>query len=123
MENIKTTQGRIMDAMGAINRLRQKVKGHDALNLFHLKNVLQEHVDFQAEEEQKLIAECGGTIIEGGMVRITDNEQRNKFNEEYRKLLNLEVEVKTGVITLSLERNPDITLEDIEQLNGFIIFK
>lgn len=120
---IKTTQGRIIDAMGAISRLRQKARGVDALALFRMRNVLQEHVTFQAEEERKLIDECGGTILENGMVRIEDTEKRNKFNEEYRKLLNLEVEVKTEPVKVLVDRIPDITLEDIEQLNGFIDFE
>lgn len=123
MENIKTTQGKIMTAMGALGRIRQRVKGHDALNLFHLKNVLQEHVDFQAEEERRLVDEYGGKVTETGVVLIADDDRRKEFQEEYRKLLEMEVEVKTGAIVLPLDRNPDITLEDIDQLQDFIIFK
>lgn len=123
MENIKTTQGKILTAMEALGRIRQRVKGHDALNLFHLKNVLQEHIDFQSEEERKLVDEYGGKITETGVILIADDEKRRGFQEEYKKLLSMEVEVNTGVVVLSLDRNPDITLEDIDQLNDFIIFK
>ena len=123
MENIKTTQGKILTAMEALGRIRQRVKGHDALNLFHLKNVLQEHIDFQSEEERKLVDEYGGKITETGVILIADDEKRRAFQEEYKKLLAMEVEVNTGVVVLSLDRNPDITLEDIDQLNDFIIFK
>lgn len=123
METIKTTQGEILTAMGAIIRLRQKVKGHDALNVFHLKNALQEYVDFQAEEEQKLITKYGGAVRENGVVYIPDKDKRQQFSDEYKKLLDLDVEMKTGMISLSLENCPDVTLEDIEQLNKFIIFK
>lgn len=123
MENIKTTQGQILTVMTAIGRIRQRVKGHDALNLFHLKNVLQEHVEFQADEERRLVDEYGGKVTETGVVLIADDDKRKEFQEEYKKLLEMEVEVNTGAIVLPLDRNPEITLEDIEQLNGFIIFK
>ena len=123
METIKTTQGKVVTAVAAINRIRQRVKGHDALNLFHLKNKLQEQVDFQAEEEQKLIDEFGGKVADNGMVLIDDAEKRKAFQEEYMKLLELDVEIETSPLSMSLDRNPDITLEDIEQLDGFINFK
>lgn len=123
MEGIKTTQGKIITAMGALNRIRQRVKGHDALNVFHLKNVLQEHVDFQVEEERKLVEAHGGQVTETGMVVIDDKDERQKFGEEYKELLAMEVDVRASPLSLYLDRNPDITLEDIEQLNGFIDFK
>ena len=120
---ITAKQGRIVEAMGAISRLRKMAKGADALALFRLRNALQEHVDFQAEEERKLIDEYGGTILENGMVRIKDADKRARFNEEYRKLLNLEVEIKADPVTINVSKLPEITLEDIEHLNGIVNFK
>ena len=120
---ITARQGRIVEAIGAISRLRKMAKGADALALFRLRNALQEHVDFQAEEERKLIDEYGGTILENGMIRIKDAEKRAKFSEEYRKLLNLEVEIKADPVTINVSKLPEITLEDIEHLNGIVNFK
>ena len=120
---IKTTQGKVLDAYAALNRIRQRVKGHDALHLFHMKNKLQENIDFQTEEEKKLVDEYGGVITEAGQVLIDDKEKRLAFREEYRKLNEMECEVDTEVLVLNLDRNPEITLEDIEQLSGFIDFK
>ena len=123
MDTIKTTQGKALNAYSTINRIRNKIKGKDALNLFHLKNVLQENVDFQVEQERSLIEEYGGTVTETGAVLIEDKDKRLEFQQAYRELQEMECEVKTEPLTMSIDRNPDITLDDIEQLDGFIIFK
>ena len=123
MDIIKTTQGKALNAYSTINRIRNKIKGKDALNLFHLKNVLQENVDFQVEQERSLVEEYGGTVTETGAVLIEDKDRRLEFQQAYRELQEMECEVKTEPLTMSIDRNPDITLDDIEQLDGFIIFK
>ena len=123
MDTIKTTQGKALNAYSTINRIRNKIKGKDALNLFHLKNVLQENVDFQVEQERSLVEEYGGTVTETGAVLIEDKDRRLEFQQAYRELQEMECEVKTEPLTMSIDRNPDITLDDIEQLDGFIIFK
>lgn len=123
METIKTTLGRAVTAIGTINRIRQKIKGHDALNLFHMKNVLKEQLEFMTEEEEKLVEEYGGVIAEGGLVVIADKDKRAAFLKAHKELEDMECEVKTEPLSMSLDRNPDVTLEDIEQLDGFINFK
>ena len=123
MDTIKTTQGKALNAYSTINRIRNKIRGKDALNLFHLKNVLQENVDFQVEQERSLVEEYGGTVTETGAVLIEDKDRRLEFQQAYRELQEMECEVKTEPLTMSIDRNPDITLDDIEQLDGFIIFK
>lgn len=123
MDIIKTTQGKALNAYSTINRIRNKIKGKDALNLFHLKNVLQENVDFQVEQERSLVEEYGGTVTETGAVLIEDKDRRLEFQQAYRELQEMECEVKTEPLTMSIDRNPDVTLDDIEQLQDFIIFK
>ena len=123
METIKTTLGRAVTAIGTINRIRQKIKGHDALNLFHMKNVLKEQLEFMTEEEEKLVQEYGGVIAEGGLVVIADKDKRTAYLKAHKELEDMECEVKTEQLSMSLDRNPDVTLEDIEQLDGFINFK
>ena len=116
------TQGKILMAYTALTRIRGKVKGKDALALFHLKNQLQENIDFQGEEEMRLVEEFGGTVTPEGMVLIADEEKRKGFNAAMAELRRMEVDTKTDTPTISLERNPEITMEDIEQLHEFINF-
>ena len=120
---INSTLGKVVTAHGAINRIRQRVKGHDALNLFHMKNMLKEKVDFVVEEEAKLIEQYGGIVNDYGMVSFSDKEKKKEYNKDHKELDDMECEIATDPLSMSLEKNPDITLEDIEQLDGFINFK
>ena len=120
---IKTTQAKVLSAYSALNRIRNRIKGRDALNLFHMKKVLQENFDFQVEEEEKLVEEYGGVITENGSILIDDAEKRKAYNKARQELGEMECEIKTEVVVISLDRNPEITLEDIEQLAGFVDFK
>jgi len=120
---MKTTQGKVLTAYTALMRIRGKVRGKDALDLFHLKNQLQEFIDFQGEEEMKIVEEHGGQVTPEGAVLIADEEKRKAFQKAMVDLRGMEVEVKADIPTLNLERNPDITMEDIEQLVDFVNFK
>ena len=123
METIKTTLGKAVTAIMTINRVRQKIKGHDALNLFHMKNMLKEQLDFMSEEEEKLVKEFGGVIAENGLVIIADTDKKAEYSKAHKELEDMECEIRTEPLTMSLDKNPDITLEDIEQLDGFVNFK
>ncbi len=120
---MKTTQGKVLNAYAAMARIRRKVKGKDALGLFHLKNLLQENIDFQGEEEMKLVDEFGGQVTQEGTVLIADDEKRAAFNKAITDLREMEVEIKADAPVISLDRNPEITMEDIEQLHEFIKFE
>lgn len=120
---MKTTQGKVLTAYTALRRIGKKVRGKDALDLFHLKRKLQENIDFQGEEEMRLVEEFGGQVSQDGVVLIADEEKRQAFNNAMLELRAIEVEIDTPAPVISLERNPDITMDDIEQLDGFINFK
>ena len=120
---IQSTMGKALNAYGALNRVRSQVKGKTALDLFHLKNMLQESIDFQVEEEQKLIIECGGIVTDAGTIVIADKDKRAAFAKARQELADMACEIKTDPVLMDLEKNPDITMEDIEQLDGFVIFK
>lgn len=120
---INTTMDKVLSAFGALNRVRNQVRGKTALDLFHLKNMLKESVDFQVEEEQKLIIECGGIVTDAGTIVIADKDKRAAFAKARQELADMACEIKTDPVLMDLEKNPDITMEDIEQLDGFVIFK
>ena len=119
---ITATNDRAVAAYAAINRIRRLVRGKDAKNLFHLKVMLQEHVDFVAEEELKLIEAAGGQILETGMVLIADREKRAQFEQSRRELGGMECAVDADEVTVSTDNCPEVTMEDIEQLAGFVNF-
>ena len=120
---IKTTMDKAFNAFITLSKMRNKVKGMDALHLFHMKNVLMESVDFQNEEEVRLVEEHGGTITDNGTIIIADKGKREAYQKARKELGEMECDVQTDPVKVSLERNPDITMEEIELLQDFVIFE
>lgn len=117
------THGRAYAAYIALNQIRNIVKGMDALHVFHMKNVLKEAVEFMGEEETKLVEAAGGKILENGMVVIADPEKQKEFMAERKKLDELPLQVIPEPIRIAISRCPDVTAEQIEMLDGFVIFE
>ena len=120
---IKTTLGKIYTAFLGINQIRNQVKGMDALHLFHLKNMLKESVDFMAEEDVHMVTEAGGVITETGIVIIADKEKQKEYVKARKELDEQETEIQTDPVIIRISRCPDVTVEQIERLDGFVIFK
>ena len=96
-----------------------RVSGETAFALYGLKKKLKEIVDFQSEEEVKIVQKYGGEIAENGLVVIKEN--RKEFMEEWEKLGDLECEIEK--ISIPISQVPDIKLDEIEALDGFINFE
>ena len=115
------TQGDAVRAYGAIVRMGQKATGAAAFTLFRLKKSLQEIFEFQNEEEQKLVKKYGGQMIDNGLVVIADKEQREQFQKEVEKLHAMECDIQP--VTIPAAAIPEISLAEIEALDGFVIFE
>jgi len=115
------TQGDAVRAYGAITRMGQKATGAAAFTLFRLKKGLQEIFEFQNEEEQKLVQQYGGQVIENSLVVIADKDQRAKFQAEVEKLHAMECDIQP--VTIPAAAIPEISLAEIEALDGFVIFE
>lgn len=120
---INTTLGNAYNAFVTINQIRNKVKGIDALHIYHMKNMLTESVDFMAEEDARLVSEAGGTVTDSGMVIIADKAKRSEYLKARKELDNQETEIQADPITIMIERCPDVTAEQIEMLDGFVVFE
>ena len=123
MGAIKTTQQKVITAYTTLTALRKKVRGKDALDLFRLKTSLQTNIDFQADEERKLTEEYGGKVTDGGQIIIEDPEKRAAFQKAMAELGAMECEIAADPVKVSLDRNPDINLGEIEALDGFVTFE
>lgn len=119
---IQTTLGKVYNAYVTINQIRNKVKGTDALHVFHMKNMLKEGVDFMAEEDARLVADAGGMVTDNGMVIIADKEKRSEYLKARKDLDNQETEIQADPVVIMIDRCPDVTAEQIEMLDGFVIF-
>ena len=119
---MELNHGQAYTAFLALNQIRGMVKGMDALHVFSLKNQLKPAIDFIAEEEVKLVGDYGGTITETGMILIPDKEKRPAYMKARQELDNLPLQNQPEPITIQIDRCPDVTAEQIEQLAGFVNF-
>ena len=120
---IETTHGRAYSAFLAANQIRNMVTGIDALHVFQLKNKLKEAVEFLSEEEMRLVQESGGTVTDGGMVIIPDAGKKAEYLKSRKELDEMLCEIDMEPITIMIDRCPDVTVEQIEMLNNFVIFR
>ena len=119
---MKTTQRKVIEAYGTLNQMGRKVSGQTAFALFRFKQQqLKPVVEFQGEEEVKLVDKFGGKITEEGRIIFDDDQKRAEFLKEQRKLGEMECEVET--IEIRTDEVPEITMQEIETLDGLIIFK
>ena len=114
------TQGEAVKAYKAIIRMGNKAAGEAAFSLFRMKKQLKEIVDFQSEEEEKLIKKHGGAVTEAGQVIIVDPKEREAFLKEREEIEKMECNVAPVIIRA--DNIPEITLAEIEALDGFVNF-
>ena len=121
---MKTTQGKVVTAFMALaNMSRKPLNSFTAYKLFRLKKKLSSIVEFQREQEIKIVEEVGGSLSETGEVQFKDKEARAKFVEKQRELGELECEVEGEKISMMPKELPEVSLADMEALEEFIDWK
>lgn len=113
-------QSQIIAAYNIINKLSdQKINLNTAFQIYKLKNKLKEYYDFQFAEEQKMLASRGATISDGS-IHFPNQDDANDFVSEMRKMGEIEHDIAITPIDLSCSENIELSIREIEQLDGFI---
>ena len=121
---MKTKQGKVTVAFRAIlNVAQQPLPSFAAFKLFRLKKALQEIIDFQAEQEQKITEELGGSIDAMGRFHFENDEKSKQFLERHKELDDMECEIGTERISMFMKEIPEISISDMEALDEFIEWK
>lgn len=121
---MKTTQRRAVIAYSTLTAMGQRdLPTATALSLFRLRRALKEIVDFQSEQEQKLAKKLGVTISEQGVFQYPDAETRAKFAKEHDALVATECDVSADPVEVSINEIDRLSMNEIESLDGFVIFK
>lgn len=125
---MKTTQGKAVSALIAINRISgQKMPSFAAYKLFRLRKKLKDVAEFQGEQEEKLVEELGGKINDMGRVIWNDPGEKAAKDAEYAKrhkeLEDMECEIDTEKIMMTFKEISEITPQDMEALDDFIEWK
>lgn len=124
---MKTTLERAIKAAQIVTRLntvRMKSTA-TARKLFSLKKLLEPSFEFYAEEEQKLIADLGGTVGDDGVILFSNQAEGMKKLIAGRKELyetECEIPIDTPIIFHDSE-GLQISGEEMEILDGLADFK
>ena len=127
---MKTKQETAVKAYTALWEMAKRpLNSLAAYRLFRLKKALTPVLEFQVEQEEKIIADLGGTVADSGAVRF-DNLSEDKVKErqiEYikkrRELNGMECEVDIDKQSMSVAEIPDISIHEMETLDDFIDWK
>ena len=117
------TQGQVLAAYSAILGMGKRVTGAVAFSLFRVKQQLKPLIEFQTEEEMKLIQKYGGELDESGQISFKKPENKAKFLKERSEFSRMEIKPPLEPVKVDPAAIPDINMEEIEALNGFIEFE
>ena len=120
---MKTTQGKAIAAFTTLAQMgRKPLNSLSAYKLFRLKKALSHVVEFQSEQEYKLIEELGGKVSESGAIEL-DREGVEKYREKHREMEATECEIDTQPVEMRISDIPEISVSEIESLEDFIDWK
>lgn len=121
---MKTTQGNAVAVFSALAQMSRKpMNSFAAFKLFRLKKAVAPIVEFQSEQEIKIVDELGGKVTDTGMIQIEDKEKRKEYADRHKELENMECDVDIEKMTMCMKEIPEITLADMETLEDFIEWK
>lgn len=120
---IKTIQGKAIQAYKVI----EKLSGGNmplpvAYKFFKMRKALMPQYEFQIEEERKLLEKCGA-IHQDGSWMFESEQGKNEFIELLDKIGKIEVDVDMEKQSISLDTNIELSIEDMEALDGFVNFE
>ena len=124
-KKITTKQGKATRAYIALANMSSKVlPANAALRLFKLKKALKDAFDFETEQEKLYVAELGGEMDQNGIIKFKDPIGDNKIFQDRRKELeDTDIEIELEVPTVALTEIKELSMADLEALEGFVNFK
>lgn len=105
-------------ALGKLSAANLRLK--TAYELKKTADILQKEVDF-FEQERRKIVEKYGTAQEDGAVLIPA-EQRTQADEEYARLLSMEVQPDFSRLQISISEDAKLSVNDLAALAPFADF-
>lgn len=118
---MKVKQGQVVLAFGVLNLMgKRQLNTGTAFRLFKLKKKLEEIVEFQIEQENRLAESLGGSI-ENGKLNLPSDKQV-EYSEKHKEIADAECEIDIDRVSIPLKEIPFSTIEEIEALDPFINF-
>lgn len=102
---------------------RKPMPSFAAYKLFRLKKKLKDTVEFQTEQEESIVKEMGGEVMENGSVLFDDKGKYTEFKKRQTELDEMECDVETEKISMYMKELPELSIADLENLEPFIDWK
>lgn len=122
---MKSTLGKVVTAAKALNNIAQSpLDNGTAWAIYNLKKAMHGPVEFQTEQEMKIVEELGGEVDEGGKIKFEKApEKMITFLQRRNELELMECEVKAKKVTISIKKLSRVAPADMEKLDDFIEWK
>lgn len=121
---MKTTQGKATAAYVTLaNMGARTLPANTAYRLFKVKKALLNAYEFEVEQEKKYMEECQGELDGTGMITFKDVESRKAFEEKKKEMHEVEIDVEMEVPTVPLGEMKEVSMLELESLEGFVNFK
>ena len=118
---MKTTQGKIVNAYRVLLRLsEQQLPLPVAYALYKAKKALDPQWQFQLEQEQKLIRDCGAELHPDGTVTFPDDAARESYVAAALELNEMETEIEVPEIVLPEDSGLSLSVNEIDALDGIV---
>ena len=115
------TQGQVMDAINVLNRVcKQTMPLKLANRLFKLRQALAPAMQFQMEEEAKLMEKYPPSRQEGNQLFFDDKEVGKAFNKGLAELADIESDIEFKPVGIPEGVDIGIRPDDLGMLQGFV---
>ena len=102
---------------------QQPMNTSTAYKWYKLKKDLSDIVDFQSEQEIKLVNELGGSVTPDGSIELPD-DKRAEYIERHKELEEMECEInRDDKVELNMSELKEISIMDMEALDEFVNWK
>lgn len=116
-------QKKIVGAYKAMESLyRQHMPLREARKIFNLRMALQPAINFQSEEEKKMLEEMGLALEFGGYVNFKSEDQQKAYFQRVEEIGETEADLEIDPVALPKLDGIQISAEELEALEGFVEF-
>lgn len=119
-------QKQIVNAYKALsNMYKMQLPVREAHAVYMVRRQLEDQYYFQLEQERTLLEQHHGTINRDGDIRFGSKEDAQAFQAAITEMNDMDIDIEVSPAHIQFERVEDIkvTPEDMERLEGFIIFE
>lgn len=118
------THKQAVEAYKTIEKLStQPLPVKAAYALHKLRRTLTPEWDFQMQRERQLLDKLKPSLVEGTKVTFSSAEDATEWRDSMDELNVMEFEYNEEPITVSVGKDARLTLDDIDALDGFVIFE